>query len=112
MLTLTSASGSLTLTVDSQGEGGWCRVELVTSDAARPLGAERLSYVATRLTSFLQDASPGHRWVFSLSELHTSAYGEHYDGTVTLELQDASAITFAVLTLSPAERTEWLDRLP
>jgi hypothetical protein len=110
-IVLGSSSGSLTLTQDEKGVGGWCRVHLLVSGVSRPLGAERLKYIATHLSSFLADAAPALRWVLSLSELHTSAYGEHVAGEAVLHLQDADAKVVPKLVLTPAERSEWLEAL-
>lgn len=105
---LTSASGALSLSLD---EHGWCQVHLRASGTRRRLGAERLSYIAAHLARFLTDTSPGQRWVFSLSELHMSAYGEHVDGGVLVHFQDSSANVFASLTLTLDEKTEWVQEL-
>jgi len=108
---LSSSSGSLTLALDEKGVGGWCQVHLLVSGASRPLGAERLKYIAAHLASFLADTSPGQRWVLSLSELHTSAYGEHVAGEAIIHLQDADAKMFAKLVLTPAEKSQWLQEM-
>ncbi len=108
---LSSSSGSLTLTVDEKGIGGWCQVHLLLSGASRPLGAERLKYIAAHLASFLADTSRGQRWVLSLSELHTSAYGEHIAGGAIIHLQDADARMFATIELTTAEKSQWLQEL-
>ena len=105
---LSSSSGSLTIALDEKGIGGWCQVHLLVSGASLPLGAERLKYIAAHLASFLADTSPGQRWVLSLSELHTSAYGEHVEGGAIVLLQDADAKMFAKLVLTPAEKSQWL----
>lgn len=110
-LVLRSSSGNLILSLDEKGVGGWCQVHLEMPGIRRPLGAERLRYVATHLASFLAESSSTQRWVFSLSELHTSAYGEHVDGEAIIHLQDADAKMFAKLVLTPTERTEWIETL-
>jgi hypothetical protein len=110
-IVLSSSSGSLTLTPDESGVDGWCQVHLITSAVRRPLGAERLNYVAAQLLSFLSDASPDQHWVFSLSELHTSAYGKHVGEEAILELQDAHAHFFAKLVLTAAEKHQWVQEL-
>lgn len=110
-IVLSSSSGSLTLTLDETGVGGWCQVHLLASGVCRPLGAERLTYIAARLTSFLADTSLGRHWVFSLSELHTSAYGEHVAGEAILHLRDADAKMFATLVITAAEKSQWLREL-
>ena len=110
-IVLSSVSGTLTLTVDEKGVGGWCQVHLIVSGVTRPLGAEGLKYIAAHLTSFLADPSPGQRWVLSLSELHTSAYGEYVAGEAIIRLQDADATWFAELVLTPAEISEWMQGL-
>jgi hypothetical protein len=99
---LTSASGTLTLALDEKGIGGWCQARLLAA------GAERLMYIAAQLAAFLADSAPGQRWIFSLSELHTSAYGEHVDGATIIALQDSDAKWFATLLLTSGERSEWL----
>jgi hypothetical protein len=108
---LTSASGTVSLSLDEQGVGEWCQVHLLVSGARRPLGAERLSYIAAHLATFLTDTSPGRRWVFSLAELHTSAYGAHVAGEATIQLQDSGAKMFASLTLTLAEQAAWVQAL-
>lgn len=108
---LSSSSGSLTLALDEKGVGGWCQVHLLVSGASRPLGAETLKYIAAHLASFLADTSPGQRWVLSLSELHTSAYGEHVAGEAIIHFQDADAKMFAKLVLTPAEKSQWLQEM-
>jgi len=108
---LSSSSGSLTLALDENGVGSWCQVHLYVSGASRPLGAETLKYIAAHLASFLADTSPGQRWVFSLSELHTSAYGEHVAGGAVIHLQDADAQMFAKLVLTPDEKNQWLQEV-
>jgi hypothetical protein len=110
-IVLSASSGSLSLTIDEDGVGGWCKVHLLTERTDRPLGAERVKYIATQLRSFLADSSPSRRWVLSLAELHTSAYGEHAEGETIIELQDGNAKWFARLVLSPAERSEWIREL-
>lgn len=42
-IALGSSSGSLTLTLDENGVGGWCHVHLLVSGICTPLGAEALS---------------------------------------------------------------------
>jgi hypothetical protein len=106
-IVLNSLSGSLTLTFDERGVDEWCQVHLLLSGVCRPLGAERLKYIAAHLASFLADTSPGQRWVFSLSELHTSAYGEHIAGEAILHLQNADAKMFAKLVLTAVEKSQW-----
>lgn len=108
---LGSSSGSLALVLDEKGVGDWCQVHLLVSGASRPLGAETLKYVAAQLVSFLAETSPGVRWVLGLSELHTSAYGEHVGGGAIIHLQDANANMFAKLVISPGEKTQWLEQL-
>jgi len=108
---LTTSSGSLTVSPDENGVGDWCQVHLLASGERQPLGAETLKYIAAHLRSFLEDSSPGQRWVFSLSELHTSAYGEHLAEGATIHLHDADATMFARLVLTPAEITEWLSKM-
>jgi hypothetical protein len=49
--------------------------------------------------------------VFSLSERHTSAYGEHLAGEAILHLQDADGQVFARIVLTGAEKKQWLDLL-
>jgi hypothetical protein len=110
-IVLRSSSGSLALTVDEEGIGGWCKVQLLMGDVGRPLGAERLKYIATQIRAFLGDSSPSRRWILSLSELHTSAYGEHAAGETVIELQDANAKWFAKLVLTPTEKGEWMREL-
>lgn len=110
-IVLRSSSGSLTLALYEKGVGGWCQVHLLMTDICRPLGAERLQYIATHLTSFLSDATPGQRWVLSLSELHTSAYGEHVAGEAIIHLQDADGKMFAKLTLTTEEKKHWMQAL-
>lgn len=108
---LRSSSGDLTVTHDEQGIGGWCQVHLAVPGASRPLGAERLKYIVTHLSSFLANATSGLRWVLSLSERHTSAYGEHVAGEVILHLQDADGKMFAKVVLTEAEKKQWSDVL-
>ena len=108
---LSSSSGDLTFTHDERGIGGWCQVHLLASGVSRPLGAERLKYIATHMSSFLADRTPGLRWVLSLSELHTSVYGEHVGEEVILHLQDADAKMFAKLALTRTEQKHWLEIL-
>ena len=112
-IVLSSSSGTLTVTLDDKGVGGWCQVHLVESGESRALGAEMLKYVASSLVSFLRDAEarPQLRSVLGLSELHTSAYGEHVAGEVVLHLQDANGKMFAKLVLTPAERARWMQAL-
>lgn len=112
---LGSSSGDLTLTTDENGVGGWCQVQLRVPDGSRPLGAERLKGIAARIKSFLSDPAAALRWVFNLSELHTSVYGEHVGGGAILHFQDANGEMFAELALTPAEKSDWLEilsRLP
>ncbi len=108
---LSSSSGSLRLVPDEKGVGGWCQVHLLVSGANRPLGAETLKYITAHLASFLADTSPGCRWVLSLSELHTSAYGEHVAGEAIIHLQDTDAKMLAKLVLTPAEKSQWLQEM-
>ncbi len=110
-IVLSSSSGSLTLTFDEQGIGGWCQVHLLVAGVGHPLGAERLKYIATRLRAFLEDPAPSQRWVFSLSELHTSAYGEHVAGGAILRLQDAHGKWLTKLVLTPTEKGGWMRQL-
>jgi hypothetical protein len=108
---LGSSSGRLALVLDEKGVGDWCQVHLLVAGASRPLGAATLRYVVAHLVSFLTDTSPGVRWVLGLSELHTSAYGEHVAGGAIIHLQDADANMFAKLVISPGEKTQWLEQL-
>jgi hypothetical protein len=107
-----SAGGNLTLTLDPKGLGGWCQVHLVVSDVDRPLGAERLKYVAASLASFLRESkTSGIRSVFGLSELHTSAYGEQVGEEAVLHFQDRGGKMFAKLVLTSADKRQWLETL-
>lgn len=110
---LISSTGRLSITLDTRGVGGWSQVELVVAGQSRPLGAERLKYIASRLVSFLADASPTSelRSVLGLSELHTRAYGERDEGGAVLHLQDSNGKMFAKLVLTPDEARQWLDVL-
>lgn len=110
-IVLDSSSGSLVLSLDEEGVGGWCRVQLLVEGTGRPLGAERLKHIAEQLKSFLADASPGRRWIFGLSELHTSAYGEHCPHETIIDLQDGNAKWFARLELTPDEKHAWMLKL-
>ena len=110
-IVLASSSGSLTLALDEKGTGGWCQVHLLVAGVGRPLGAEQLKYIARHFTAFLADPPPNQRWILSLSELHTSAYGQRVAGETIIELQDAEAKWFAKLVLTPAESTEWMRQL-
>lgn len=110
-IVLSSSSGTLTLAIDEQGVGGWCQVHLLVAGVERRLGAERLKYIVSHLTSFLADPSPSRRWVFSLAELHTSAYGEHVAAETIIDLQDANAQWFAKMVLTPTEKSEWMQEL-
>jgi hypothetical protein len=56
----------------------------------------------------LANTSPGLRWVLSLSERHSSIFGEHVDGGTVLHIQDRHATMFAKLVLSTDERPQWL----
>ena len=111
IVVLSSSSGGLTITCDEQGLGGWCQVHLLVSGVSRPLGAERLKYLVARLSSFLTDTAPGLRWVFSLSEQHTSAYGEQVADNGILHLQDADGEAFANLILTGTEKKQWRETL-
>ena len=112
-IVLSSSSGSLTLTLDEKGADDWCQVHLLVSGVSRPLGAERLKYIASSLLSFLRkpDAKPGLRSVLGLYELHTCFYGEHIGGHAVIQLQDADAKWFAKLVLTPAEKSQWMQEL-
>ncbi len=106
-----SSSGDLTITYDEKGIGGWCQVHLLVSGIRQPLGAERLKYIVTHLSSFLAGTATGLRWVLSLSERHTSIYGEHVGVEAILHLHDADAKVFAKLVLTGAEKKQWRDML-
>ena len=110
---LRSSDGSLILTLDEKGVGGWCQVHLVSSGVSRPLGAETMKYIASHLVSFLKEteSTRGLRWVLNLSELHASAYGEHVQGETILHFQDANGKMFARLALTLAERKQWMETL-
>jgi hypothetical protein len=112
-IVLASSSGSLILSIDEKGVGGWCQVHLFVSGARRSLGAERLKYIASSLLSFLREPEGprGLRSVLGLSELHTSVYGEHVGLQAKLDFQDADANTFATVVLTPAERSQWVHEL-
>jgi hypothetical protein len=110
-IVLSTLSGGLTLTLDEEGVGGWCKVHLNIEGVDRELGAESLTYIATQLRSFLEDARPGRRWILALAELHTSAYGEHVPGKAIIDLQDGDATWFAKLVLTPTEKGEWMREL-
>ena len=43
-IVLNSPSGSLAITTDERGVGGWCQVHLTQLGVSRLLGAERLKY--------------------------------------------------------------------
>jgi hypothetical protein len=110
---LSSSSGSLTLTPDEKGVGGWCQVHLLVSGVSRPLGAERVKYIASALLSFLKEpeTKPGLRSVIGLSELHTCFYGEHVGAQAVVHLQDADAMMFAKLVLAPDQKKQWEQEL-
>ena len=110
-LVLNSASGSLALTQDENGVGGWCQVHLATSGVRRFLGAETLGSIAKKLLAFLANRSSGPRWIFSLAELHTSVYGAHLAGESVLRFQDATGSIFAELVLKPSEAEAWIPLL-
>lgn len=98
--------------LDDNGISGWCQVYLLTADASRPLGAERLKYISSSLLSFLRDdARSGLRSVLGLSELHICIYGEHIGQQAMLHIQDADANVFAKLVLTPDEKNQWLLEL-
>jgi hypothetical protein len=108
---LASGDVTLTITLDERGVGGWAQVALVSAGVRRPLGAERLSYLAARLVAFLSDPVPSSRWVASLAERHTSAYGEHVEGGAVLRLQDRDGEEFTKVMVTTAEGREWLAAL-
>lgn len=70
-----------------------------------------MKYIVTHLWSFLAGTTPGLRWVLSLSERHTSAYGEHVGEEAVLHFQDSDAKVFAKLVLTRAEKVQWMEIL-
>lgn len=110
---LLSASGNLVLRLDEQGTQDWCQFYLNSGGVDRPLGAEGLRAIANRLLSFLVRPAENLAltWVFSLCELHCSMYGELLGSETRLEFQDAQARSMGTLTLTFAERREWIARL-
>jgi hypothetical protein len=112
-IVLQSSTGSLTLTAAHEGVGGWCQVQLTQSSESRPLGAERLKYLAMSLVSFLKkdQATTGLRSIFGLSERHTCAYGEHVGEDAVLHLQDADGKMFAKLVITQTEKAQWVQEL-
>jgi hypothetical protein len=110
-IVLGCSTGSLILVFDKNGVDDWCQVFLSVESGELPLGAERMRYVAKQLLLFLSDSSNGLRWVFSLTELHSSGYGDHVDRETRLELQNADGKVVATLVLTSAERLEWIAAL-
>lgn len=112
-IVLRSSSGILTITPDEKGVGGWCQAHLLLACESRPLGAETLRYIASSLVAFLTESETkqGLRSVLGLSELHTSAFGEHVAGRAVLHLQDADGKMFAKLVLTPTEKSQWMQEL-
>jgi hypothetical protein len=86
-----------------------------------PLGADLLSIIAERLSAALDGKPRGTavnslegrevRWVLSLSELHASFYGTRPPDSLTLFVQNAQGETIGVLSLTEAERQQWLATL-
>jgi hypothetical protein len=107
-IVLTASGASLVISPD---EHAWSQIHFAASGVRRPLGAERLKYIAEHIVSFLSDLTSGQRWVLSLSELHVSAYGEHLAGKAVLHLQDAEGMMFADLEITEAARKQWIDEL-
>jgi hypothetical protein len=97
--------------MDDQGIGRWCQVHLRQADTSHRLGAETVTYLVEQLLSFLQNETPGQRWVLSLSEQHFSVYGQHEAREVILRFEDAEGRTFSVVKLSPAEKQRWIREL-
>lgn len=106
-LVLFSRSGSLAFDAHADGVGDWCQVHVLASGVRRLLGAEGLQVLAGRLAAFLADASPAQRWIFSVSEPHGAAYGEHFVDRVIISFQDHHGNMFAALTLTPTEVLRW-----
>ena len=92
-------------------EHGWSQVQLTTAGMSRPLGAETLKYLTTRIRAFLSDPAPGQRWVLSLSELQVSVYGEHLTEGAVLHFQDANAKMFADVVITDAAKKQWIQEL-
>ena len=107
-IVLPGSNGTLTITSD---ERAWCQVRLTTSRLSQLLGAATLNDIAAHLVAFLEDTAPGQRWVLSLSELHTSAYGEHVPGKVIFHLEDADGTMFAKLVITEAQKLQWIREL-
>jgi len=107
-MVLPSSSGSLVVTIDETGINQWCQVQLDVLGVRRALGAEGLQYMARHLTWFLADSSAGIRWVLTLSEMHTSMYGEHVTDGAIIHLQNAAGEMFAKLVLTTVEKEHWL----
>ncbi len=112
-LTLHGSNGSLTLRLDPGGIDGWCQVDLRVAGESQRLGAEALDFIASRLVAFLEapGTTVGLRSVLGLSEVHTWVYGEHAGEEVVLHFQDVDGRTFAQITLTDAERTNWIEAL-
>jgi hypothetical protein len=107
ILTLSSSESGLTLSMASAGVPGWWHVHLVRSGTQQVLGAEVKGYILTRLLLFLQDTRHELHWVLTLSERHVTFYGKRAQDRVELHIQDADAIMFAELVLTPTEAQEW-----
>jgi len=106
---LAGLAGTLTLSVN---EDGWTQVVLHRSSERCRLGAETFDLIAGNLRVFLgRQMNSGMKWVFSLSELHSSVYGAHVEGMVILTVQDARGFVLATLEVSSEQQKEWLDLL-
>jgi hypothetical protein len=105
---LRADGGGLELTSD---ENGWTSVTLVRGDKRDPIGAERAKYLGERLRGFLERPPVELKWVFTLSETHTSAYGMQTGRDIQIRFQDRDAKFFADIVVRDEQRREWVSQL-
>lgn len=118
-LELVAADGALVFRISGSAcvGGDWCQVYLRADGEGseggveRLLGAEVLLGLVRRMASALVQHPSELRWIFSLSERHSSLYGASRPEGWTVHLRDADAVVIAELVLSPEERARWLEQL-
>jgi hypothetical protein len=110
-ISLATADGNLTLSSVPGAPGSWSQVHLVRGGASRLLGAEDLQYLIAHILSFLVSQDPGQQWVFSVSEPHGAAYGEHSVKGAVLRFQDVNARFLDEVVLTSDEKRQWIEEL-
>lgn len=78
---------------------GWCEVAFQNNLERLSLGYQTWDYLSEKLTAFFLKKSATQTWVLSLSEIHTSFYGDILDKKSRLSFQNEKGILFSSLEI-------------